>query len=306
MIAWVVGGSGLIGSALTRRLRTHGIDVLDRPELTWSNPATVERELADGVRALSEHAGDGEWLIAWAAGVATTSTTAEAAQGELDALRALVEAIRADRPRGNGAFFLTSSAGALYAGASGSPFDASTTPAPISAYGELKAGQERTAREVLAGVCPVVIGRVSNAYGPGQDLTKLQGLISQLAHAAAVRTPLNMFVSLDTIRDYVWVDDLADQAIALVRQVLDGSSAATSTDGATVGVIASGEPITLAALIHTVENVTKRRIPLALGSHPSANAQVLDLRMTPTITSTRRTPLPVGIRLVYDDVIAHL
>ena len=163
MIAWVVGGSGLIGSALVRRLRTQGVDVLDIPELTWSDPGLARQELADGVRALAERAGDDEWLIAWAAGVATTSTTAAAAQGELDALRTLVEAIRTNRPRGKGAFFLTSSAGGLYAGANNPPFDASTVPAPISPYGELKAAQEQTAREEHVGVCPLVIGPESNA-----------------------------------------------------------------------------------------------------------------------------------------------
>ena len=303
MIAWVVGGSGLIGRAIVRRMHEHGIETLDLPEIAWADATRAHAELADGVRALAERAGDGEWLIAWAAGVATTSTTAEAAQGELAALRALVEAVRVQRPSGPGAFLLTSSAGGVYAGSVGAPFDASTAIAPISPYGELKAAQEQAARDVLAGVCPVVIGRVSNAYGPGQDLTKLQGLISQLAHAAAVREPINMFVSLDTIRDYVWVDDLADQAIALARRGIE-----RGTSDASVGVIASGEPMTLAALIHTVESVTKRRIPLALGSHPSAKAQVLDLRMTPTLPSDERphTPLPVGIRRVYDDVLSRL
>lgn len=303
MIAWVVGGSGLIGSALVRRLHAQGVETVDLPEITWADDFLAAHELFNGVRILAEQAGDGDWLIAWAAGVATTSTTAEAAHGELTALRTLVEAIRAHRPVGRGAFVLVSSAGALYAGSDEPPFDALTPVAPISPYGELKAAQEQAARDALVGVCPVVIGRVSNAYGPGQDLTKVQGLISQLAHAAAVREPINMFVSLDTIRDYVWVDDLADQAIALAKHGIERGA-----NDATVGVIASGEPMTLAALIHTVETVTKRRIPLALGSHPSAKAQVLDLRMTPTLPAGERphTPLPVGIRRVYDDIVRRL
>ena len=54
-----------------------------------------------------------------------------------------------------------------------------------------------------------MIGRFSNLYGPGQNLGKLQGLISRLALSAVTRQPINIFVPLDTIRDYVYVDDAA-------------------------------------------------------------------------------------------------
>ena len=55
----------------------------------------------------------------------------------------------------------------------------------------------------------MVIGRIANLYGPGQDPTKAQGLVSQLCRAHLERRPTSIYVSLDTARDYLFVDDAA-------------------------------------------------------------------------------------------------
>lgn len=157
----------------------------------------------------------------------------------------------------------------------------------------------------LAGTCPVVIGRFSNIYGPGQNLKKLQGLISRLAQAAATQNPLNIFVSLDTLRDYIYVDDAAERAAFW----LDEATAQQPSEALTT-VIASGESVTVGQLIRTMHLVTKRRIPTALGSHASARDQVLDLRLVPTgadgLVELPLTPLPAGAKRTYLDILERL
>ena len=54
-----------------------------------------------------------------------------------------------------------------------------------------------------------VLGRLANVYGPGQTLGKPQGLLSQLCLADATGRPLPVFVSMDTIRDYLYAGDAA-------------------------------------------------------------------------------------------------
>ncbi len=65
---------------------------------------------------------------------------------------------------------------------------------------------------------PLLVGRLSNLYGPGQDLAKPQGLISQLCRAQLTRRPLSIYVSLDTRRDYLFVDDAAAMVVAGARR----------------------------------------------------------------------------------------
>ena len=152
-------------------------------------------------------------------------------------------------------------------------------------------------------MCPLIIGRFSNVYGPGQNLDKPQGLVSRLALATATRQPINIFVSLDTIRDYLYVDDAAQQVAALISQVILHSLARPET---TVRVLASGEPVALGHLIQTMQLVTKRRVPVALGSHPSSASQVLDLRLMPSLVPNEGTSLPIGTKRVYDDIHRRL
>ena len=54
---------------------------------------------------------------------------------------------------------------------------------------------------------PVLIGRIANLYGPGQNLAKAQGLVSQLCAAQLERARSSIWVSLDTLRDYLFAPD---------------------------------------------------------------------------------------------------
>ena len=220
---------------------------------------------------------------------------------ELAALRGFLTGLRAHRPSGPGAVFLTSSAGGVYSGSHDPPFTAGTPVAPLSPYGDLKVAQEALARDFLADLAPLVVGRFSNLYGPGQNLGKLQGLISRLALSAVTQQPINIFVPLDTIRDYIYVDDAALATTEAVQQALVNQS-----DETQVRVIASGQPATVGQLLRTMNQVTKRRVPVALGTHPSAYAQSLDLRLAPTVPLSTVTPLPAGMKAVFLDILERV
>ena len=297
MITWVVGRGGLLGSAIHRQCT----EPFDGSPVPWDDPATAANVLQSDAARFNAEAADGPWAVIWAAGAATTSTSAEQAESELETLRALLTALRDNPPAGPGAVFLTSSAGGVYAGSADPPFDTATPPVPLSPYGELKLRQEALANELLSGVCPLVIGRFSNLYGPGQNLTKLQGLISRLALAAVTQQPINIFVPLDTIRDYIYVDDAASAALSAVAR-----AATQHADKPTILVIASGQPATVGQVIRTMNQVTKRRVPVALGSHASASAQSMDLRLTPTVALDTITPLPAGMKPVFLDILERV
>lgn len=301
MITWTIGAGGLLGGAIQRQAQSP----FPGSPVPWLDADEAAAALRADLDRFREAAADGPWAIVWAAGAATVSSSREQTEPERGVLRRFLTDLRDEPPAALGIVFLTSSAGGVYAGAANPPFNTHTPPVPMSAYGELKLQQEADATELLTGICPLVVGRFSNLYGPGQNLGKLQGLISRLALSAATQQPINIFVSLDTLRDYIYVDDAAAIALAWIRRGLDDQQ-----PDAQLRLIASGEPVTVSQLIRTTNLVTKRRIPVALGSHPSAASQVLDLRLTPTEMDGQapalRTLLPVGIKRVFLDILERV
>lgn len=294
MIAWVVGGGGLLGSAVQSRYENTFIPT----KVPWHDSAAAVATLQADTKRFAAEAGTQAWRVIWTAGAATVSTSSDQTRNELDALQALLNSLRGETPAGDGGFFLTSSAGGVYAGSVDPPFTSESVPATLSPYGELKLAQERLATKLLADVCPLVIGRLSNLYGPGQNLAKLQGLISRLALSAVTQQPINIFVSLDTIRDYIYVDDASSAVHASIIK--------TSDIPAETLVIASGQPATVGLLIRTMNQIAKRRVPVALGDHASAASQALDLRLIPSHEATGGTPLPVGMKAVYLDILRRV
>ena len=295
MITWVIGSGGLLGSAVAR----HCGDRYEPGPAPWADPEQAREILHNQARGFENAVGDQPWRVIWAAGSATTSTPRDEAMSELEPLTGVLTGLRSALPSGPGVFFLASSAGGVYAGSANPPFSTETPTAPLSAYGELKLAQEAIAAEALGHLVPVVIGRISNLYGPGQNLDKLQGLISRLALAAATRQPVNIFVPLDTIRDYIYVDDAA-------LTVLETTELNGQEPGVAYEIIASGRGTTIGQLIRTMNDVAKRKIPVALGTHASASAQSPDLRLVATIAERGRTALPSGMKAVHDDVLAHV
>lgn len=297
MITWVIGSGGLLGSAIQRKV---GQPFIAGP-IPWRDPEAAWSALARELNRFTERATDGPWAIIWAAGAATVSSSAGETEIELQVFENFLSALRARAPQGAGVFFLASSAGGVYAGSGPAPFTNNSATKSLSAYGDLKLAQETFAKAELADVCAVVIGRFSNIYGPGQNLGKLQGLISRLALAAAARQPVNIFVSLDTMRDYIYVDDAARATLAWVDNAIRAPRHSVTV------IIASGEPVVLGQLIRLMQDVARTKVPVALGVHPSSTAQVLDLRMTPTsipnASSAEMVSLPAGIKLVYLDIL---
>jgi len=302
MLTWVVGAGGMLGTALARRARVASSAVFDASPVPWSDSVAAHAVLRADARRFAEQAGGQPWSLFWAAGASVVASEADSISAELIALEAVLTAVVEEQPSGPGAVFVTSSAGGLYAGASGSPFSSATPPRPISPYGRLKLGQEEAARSIVSGRIPLVLGRFSNLYGPGNSTEKAQGLISMLCRACVRRTPLNLYVSMDTVRDYLYVDDAAELAWNATMRVVGEDPASVAVE-----VIASGRAATVAEIVATIQTVAHRRVPLAFGTDASARHQVPDLRLVPSVDvdAVTMTPLPAGIKQVFDAAISR-
>ena len=112
-----------------------------------------------------------------------------------------------------------------------------------------------------------LIGRITNLYGPGQDMTKSQGLISQLCRSNLTKKPLNIFVPLQTARNYLYVDDAAAMIAGFMQH----------DDTLCIKIFASPQSITVATLIRTSYEVFKRRPLISLGVNERTSMQPMSL-----------------------------
>lgn len=255
------------------------------------------------MRTAAAERGGGGWDLVWVAGAGVVGTSDSALAAETAVFTAFADDLARMADRGPRAMFVASSAGGVYAGSLAPPFTEDTIEAPLAPYGRQKLEIEAVAAELVrrSGV-PTMVGRMTNVYGPGQNLAKAQGLISQLAKASLLRRPLSLYVPLDTTRDYVYADDCAKVVLGALALLPDHGG----TSEPVTKIIGSGRPVTIAALLDIFHRLFKRRPPVVLGDSPTRRFQVRDLRMRSSrwtcLDALVSTPLPAGTAATVDDL----
>jgi UDP-glucose 4-epimerase len=167
-----------------------------------------------------------------------------------------------------GKVFFASSAGGVYAGAPNQVIDEDSQPKPIATYGFGKLEHEEIFKKNSKQLqINCLIGRITNLYGPGQDMTKSQGLISQLCRSSLTKKPLNIFVPLQTARNYLYVVD----ASAMIAEFMQHD------DNLCIKIFASPQNTTVATLIRTSYEVFKRRPLISLGVNERTSMQPMGL-----------------------------
>jgi len=293
-----VGRGGLLGSAVSRAIGPKFIALA----VPWESHDAAAGVLDSDLKRFIRAARNDDWSVIWAAGSGVVGSTADKLAAETRIMSHLLSRLRDSRPAGRGAFFFSSSAGGVYAGSTDPPFSESTTPRPLSPYGATKLAQEQIAQMTLEGCVPLVIGRFSNLAGPGQNLVKQQGLVSQLCRAAVTRQSLNVFVPMETLRDYLDVDDAAAMVRTLVENAVHNQPSTPVLRN-----ISSQRPVSVCTVLRTVQQVAHRTVRIGLATSPSSNYHVRDLRLCTHFTHEYQglaiTPFPVTVKHVYDDVL---
>lgn len=301
MLTWIVGRGGLLGGAVSRAMGTK----FNELPVPWDNREAAAKVLDSDLNRFIRAARDDDWSVIWTAGSAVVDSTVDKLTAETHLLSYLLMRLRDSRPTGRGAFFFSSSAGGIYAGSTSPPFSESTRPQPLSPYGETKLAQEEILRMTLERCVPLVIGRFSNLVGPGQNLTKQQGLVSQLCRAAVTRQSLNVFVPMETLRDYLYVDDAA----VIVRTLVE-NAVHSQPSMPVLRNISSQRPVSVCTVLRTVQQVAHRPVRIALGTSTSSKYHVRDLRLCTDFPDEFQgvplTPFPVTVKRVYDDVLRRV
>lgn len=322
-LTWVIGRGGLLGQSVEKAMAESMHD--SRPggsggtgghlwhpaePISWSAPSAGASDLRQRAAEFLGVVGDRPWSVAWCAGAGVTASAANALQLELAALRETLDALAA-APRGpGGGFFFASSAGGVYAGVGAPPYDESSPVSPLAAYGQAKLDGEAlvTAWSHQTGT-PSLIGRIANLYGPGQNLAKAQGLISAICRSHLTGQPLSVYVSLDTLRDYLFAPDcgrLIASGLARLRQ----DESARQQPTVVTKIMASQRAITIGAVLGEVRRIFKSQPRIVLGASPVAAMQARDLslrsRVWPELDRSSLTPFPVGVATTAADLLRRL
>jgi len=302
--AWVVGSGGLLGSSVARRLPLEmpGVAVWTNPtRFSWGDPAALEGELDAATRAyLSVLAPGSPWMALWCAGAGVVGTPAGALAQETKTLEMLLGRLSSAAGERPGFFFLSSSAGGIYGGSTEVPLTEESTPRPISDYGRAKLRQEEllTSWAAARPRVSLLIGRISNLYGPDQNLSKSQGLIAYLSRCLLHHVPAHVFAPLDTLRDHLYAPDGASQILAAMDRLTRMPPPARI-----VKIVASGQTASIGAILAVFSRIAKRQPRIVCAPTPIRALQPPRISLKSTVWTDlplrAPTPISAGIQSVY-------
>ena len=97
------------------------------------------------------------------------------------------------------------------------PIDEETLAIPINHYGNLKLCIENTFRTFNKQFnTNVIIARIANPYGPGQDYSKGVGFIDAALKRAIHNQTIEIWGDGTVIRDYIYIDDVCHMLASLI------------------------------------------------------------------------------------------
>lgn len=293
-------GLGLIGSALQHELRQRLIAANDLLPFGWGpaapfalQSAAIEHAVARQATNLDIAGQQSLFDCVWCAGVGGFATPAEAFETERRAFGAVLDFARrlATRlPDSEHTFHLLSSAGGLFEGRR--HVSGSTRPEPLRPYGRIKLEQEALTRD-LPGRINTQIYRPTSVYGFAPR--GRTGLVAALAGDAIRRRTTRIFGNPNTIRDYVFADDIAR---FIADAVIYRAPSATH-------LLASGKPTSVLEVVRHVEARMQRSLYVQFDTTPS-NARDMSVEHGSLPPSLRATPLQIGIATTADRVMRHM
>jgi UDP-glucose 4-epimerase len=309
-LAWVLGSGGLLGSNVLQAMAQDSSGMqpwrTGSSGIPWEDPgrglAVLEQQAAAFAGAVG--AAGAEWAVLWCAGAGAVGTSLQALEIETAYLASLLAALGRHFPARGGKVLLVSSAGGVYGNNPEQPLTEASACHPISDYGRNKLRQESLLRDwgrEHAG-SSTLVARISNLYGPAPRINKAHGLIAHISRSILQRVPINIFVPLDTLRDYIFVGDcVAGMLAGMARLGANGREDVLK-------IFAAGETTSIAGLVGIFSRLTHGRVRIICSSSPVASQQPLRLQFRSTVWEDvmpeQNVSLTVGIARVHAHMIS--
>jgi UDP-glucose 4-epimerase len=193
----VVGPNGFIGKSLVSHLKSFDCDL-----------KLIDRARFEEIRRNFDYSDlvKHDYLIWLATSVnpITAQESTDLVKSDLTRFEEFLNRLRDTRSIDLPTIILFSSGGCVYSGKD-APFREESPALGSNSYGRYKLDQEML---LIASGIPHVILRAANIYGPGQQVGRGQGVIAEWVEAAVRDKPIQILGSLDTTRDFLYIDDL--------------------------------------------------------------------------------------------------
>lgn len=306
MKAWVIGRGGLLGRSVEQQIAANSEIFVPSQKFEWSNNSKVIEQLIDESNSFFADVADDEWEIYWCAGRGTLNSTTDQMndenivfEGWLNSLESLVS----NSKRKSGSIFFASSAGAVYGGSKNQPFTELTEPVSLSSYGDAKIHQESLLKKFSQKTSTrVLVGRISNVYGARQDLAKNQGLISTICFSVLRRQPVNLFVPLDTSRNYIYVEDAARCIFNHTRKVPKNSASSNYS----IKLVVAQDNLTIGSILNIARSVLRIKPLVTLSSNRQTSAQPQSLVFKSTVDTELDEKSTTGFSVGMKKVMTEL
>jgi UDP-glucose 4-epimerase len=310
-LIWIIGSGGLLGSHLARAVDRHVPHARVwqfAPRFSWTDSQRLADELDRAVASFAAAAcNQGHaWALVWCAGKGNVNSSSAVLEPEWSTWTRLLELLGRSLAQPYrelpGYVFLASSAGGVYGGNIAQVLTEYAHPQPASEYGAHKLRMEEALRDWSSAFANVssLIARISTLYGPGQDLRKAQGIISHLSRCLIYRRPVSIYVPLDTRRDYLFVDDCADQIAASLARLI------SERPRIVLKLFASEQLTSLAQILGVFFRIAKHRSLIV--SRQAAARQPMTLKFRSEVwrdlEGLRKTDLASGIHLLHQHQVA--
>lgn len=224
----VLGGLGFMGSHLCRALLAdgHAVRVFDRVDASRGLVGDIERELevvGGDVSCAQDVVGasaDADVLIHLVHTTVPGSSMEDPAYDLTSNVVTSVNWLRRLSETSVRRLIFVSSGGTVYGVPRTVPIDEAHPTDPISSYGITKLAIEKyvSAYASMLGLDYFII-RPSNVYGPGQRLHTGQGVIGVMADRALRGEPLELWGDGESLRDYLYVEDMTASVVSLLGYV---------------------------------------------------------------------------------------
>lgn len=302
----VFGRRGLIGSAIVRSIRSRGELFDPIVNVRWDDNDSARNDLRAVIDAFQRFVGDEKWVIFWAAGKGHLGSTSADLRAEEELFGLLLSSI-IEWGSTDGLIALMSSAGAIWSAPTHGSITESTKATGTSPYAISKLHLEGE----LSSFCKTaglrgLVARLSSAYGANQDLRKPQGLISRLCASSILRRPVEIFVPLETTRNYIYADDAAEMMIDVSESLLSEPDARGTC---TMRIFCSRDNHSIASVCASIETVSRRKLLLTTRLGEEVSRYPLHFRLKtefPDLTNRlERTTLVAGVADVYQEMLQN-
>lgn len=215
----IIGGSGFIGVNLTRRLlqetdyEVYSFDKAN-PVFLQSSVHYITGDFFDDV-TLRNIIDDMDYIVHAISTINPGNSNDMYLQGYQKDLIQTIKLCEYLIGKDSKLIFL-SSGGTVYGNHNQQPIDEECLPKPINHYGNIKLSIENALRTFNYQMKNrMMIVRISNPYGNGQDYSKGVGFIDAVLKKSMKNMPIEIWGDGNNIRDYIYIDDVCDMLIDL-------------------------------------------------------------------------------------------